>query len=160
MRHTLAAPDTMVSLTQTRHAPVVTHKESLPLFAVFWILLVGRHISLTNHLVIMYEHAGNINAVRARHTVIALITGNILLIVDILRNLQQELILLLGDRLQRRISTYILPQMFHIGHTRQDGKHLLWRSRIAESPRGHTAFGTALLHLSYHRVRHIGQTTA
>ena len=84
---TLAALDTMAGLSQFRNTPVVAYQESTASPAVVWVLLalVGQ-ITLLDTPVVMGKYGRDIKSLRARHTLVALITGNGIQVVDVLGN--------------------------------------------------------------------------
>jgi hypothetical protein len=66
----------MTGLPQFGHSAVIAHKESTTGLAVVLCLLILRHISLVYTFIVMYKDGRNINAIRARHTVLTVVAGN------------------------------------------------------------------------------------
>ncbi len=82
-----------------------------------------RYIPLVDTAVVVGEDGGDIDTIRARHTVVALVAGNGVEVVDVVRYLHQERILVGCDRAQGRIGMQVLAEVLHIGHTAQHGEY-------------------------------------
>ena len=93
MLNTLAATDAVVRLPQFGHGAVVAHEERTAGTTVVGVLGVVGYIPLVDTAVVVREDSGDIDTVRARHAVVALVAGNGIEVVDVVRYLHQERIL-------------------------------------------------------------------
>ena len=151
----------MVCLAQFRHAPVVTNQEGSAGTAIVGILLaLVRHVALLDTLVVVREDGRNVQTIRTRHAVVALVARDGLQIIDILCNLHQEQVFLFRQRLQRRIGTDVFLQVLHIAHSAQYAEHVVRCSGKSESPACHALLRLSCLHLCYDRIGHVGESAA
>ena len=74
MRIALTAVYAMVSLTKRRYGAVVADEVDATSLLIVLRLLALRHITLVHAFVIVGKDARNVNAVRTRHTVFAVVT--------------------------------------------------------------------------------------
>ena len=70
---TLSAVDAMVCLTKRRNRAVVTDEVYPSSFLIVLCLLALRHITLVHTLVVVGKDSRNINTVRTRHTILAVV---------------------------------------------------------------------------------------
>ena len=150
----------MVCLAQTRHAAVVSYEEGAALASILRVLKMSRHVALLDALVVVGEDGRYVDAVGAGHAVVALVARNGLEVVDVLRYLHEEPVLLLGDGLQGRVCPQVLLQVLHVCHSAQYRQHSRWRASEAEGPRSHAVLMSLCLHLLHYRVGHVGQSSA
>lgn len=160
MLHALEAPDAMVRLPQFGHGAVVAHEERTACPPVIRVLGVVGYIPLVDTAVVVGEDGGDIDTIRAGHAVVALVAGYGIEVVDVVRNLHQERILVGRDRAQGRIGVQVLAEVLHIGHTAQNGQHAFGGTRETERPRRYRLLGLAALHLGNDIVGHTRQTSA
>ena len=73
MRITLSAVYAMISLTKRRNRAVVTDEVDATCLLVVLRLLALRYVTLVHALVVMGEDAWDINTVRTRHTILAVV---------------------------------------------------------------------------------------
>lgn len=119
---TLVAPDTVAGLAELRHAAVVTDKESAAGTAVVLLTAAG-HIPLVDALVVMQQDGGYVYSVRARHTILAVVARDGLILHHQVCRFLQEGKLIVRQGMQRRIGAQVVLQMLHIGHTAEDSQH-------------------------------------
>ena len=73
MRITLTAVYAMISLTKRRNRAVVADEVDATCLLIVLCLLALRHITLVHALVVVGEDAWDVNTVRARHTILAVV---------------------------------------------------------------------------------------
>lgn len=73
MRRTLVAPGTMVGLPQFGYTSVISYEKSTACFPIILILAAFRHISFIDTFIVMYQDGRNVNSIRARHAVLAVV---------------------------------------------------------------------------------------
>ena len=66
----------VVGLSQLGYRAVVSYEEGAACFAVVGVLRGERHPAFVDALVEVYEYAGNVEPVGARHTVFAVVAGD------------------------------------------------------------------------------------
>ena len=124
MAYAFATFDAMICLTKLGHAAVVANEEGSSCLLIVLSLLALWHIARIHAFIIMYEDGWNVEAIRARHAVIAVVAVDCGIALDERCCLAFEpLLLLFGERLKRGVSAKVVFQVLHIGHTAQDGKH-------------------------------------
>lgn len=156
---TLVAPDTVAGLAELRHAAVVTDKESAAGTAVVLLTAAG-HIPLVDALVVMQQDGGYVYSVRTRHTILAVVARDGLILHHQVCRFLQEGELIFRQRMQRRIGAQVVLQMLHISHTAEDSQHTGKTSGEAERPRCHALPGFALFQLDDDVVVYFGEPSA
>mgnify|MGYP007066027048 CR=1 FL=1 len=104
MLHALAATDTMVRLAQLWHRAVVAHKKRPAGTPILGVLHPLREVTLIDTAVVMGEYSGDIDTIRAGHTIVAFVARDGLEIVDVVGNLHQKRIFLRCDRSEEHTS--------------------------------------------------------
>ncbi len=123
MLHTLAAPDAVVGLTQLGHAAVIANEEGLAGAGVIRVVAVAGEITLGDTLVVVGEHTGDIDAIGARHAVLAVVARDGVVAHNLVGNAIEEVLLLVGEFLKRAVGAQILLEVLHIGHAAQHSEH-------------------------------------
>lgn len=157
----LPASNAVVSLPELRHTPVISHEKGLAHFCVAWVFDRLRIVAFQDAVIIMDEDAGNINAIRAGHAVLAVVARDGLHIVDILGNglfKQGHLGRLQG--FQRADCPQVILQVFHVCHATEHAKHILVGGGIAECPRSDGDFWVNRLQFLSRILRDIRQPTS
>ena len=90
------AADTVTGLPQAGNGTVVTDEESAPRFPIISVLTALGRTVLIDALVVVKEYRGDIHAIRTRHTVSAVGTGNVRAVHHPLRRVVKETPLLGG----------------------------------------------------------------
>lgn len=157
MRRTLVAPGTMVGLPQFGYTSVISYEKSTACFPIILILAAFRHISFIDTFIVMYQYGRNVNSIRARHAVLAVVARYGGVLHHQICRIIQILSFLFREWYQWRVSTDVILQMFHISHAAQHCQYILGRTGITECPRRHTAFGFALLQPCHNMVGDIGE---
>lgn len=157
---TLVAPDTVAGLAELRHAAVVTDKESAAGTAVVLVLTAAGHIPLVDTFVVMQQDGGYVYSVRTRHTILAVVARDGLILHHQVCRFLQEGELIFRQRMQRRIGAQVVLQMLHISHTAEDSQHTGKTSGEAERPRCHALPGFALFQLDDDVVVYFGEPSA
>lgn len=99
MADALATRHAMVGLAKLGHAAIISHEEVVTLLLVRLALSALRKVALLYHLVVMREDGRNVDAVGARHAVVALVARYCVQVVYVFGNVQEELVFLLAYRL-------------------------------------------------------------
>lgn len=157
---TLVAPDAVAGLAELRHAAVVTDKESAAGTAVVLVLTAAGHIPLVDTFVVMQQDGGYVYSVRTRHTILAVVARDGLILHHQVCRFLQEGELIFRQRMQRRIGAQVVLQMLHISHTAEDSQHTGKTSGEAERPRCHALPGFALFQLDDDVVVYFGEPSA
>ncbi len=108
MGHTMAATDAMAGLAKLGNGAVVADEEgptATPVLGIALALLrialyVGQ-VAVLNTFIIMREDGRDVQPVGAGHTVVALVAGNGIEVIDVLGYLHEEGILFFRDGFQR-----------------------------------------------------------
>ena len=69
------------------------------------------------------EHTRDVDAVGARHAILAVVAGDGVVTHDFVGDAVEELLLLVGQLLQRAVGAQVLLEVFHIGHAAQHRQH-------------------------------------
>ena len=85
----------------------------------------------------MTEVARNVDAVRARHAVLAAGAGDKRILAQAVSDFFEKFHIVLGERHKRRVGSEVVPEVFHIGHSAQYSQHILRSAGKAERPRRH-----------------------
>ena len=158
---TLSAADAVVGLSLTFDRAVEADEILTAVLAVVGRTGVVRQRPFVLALVVVDEDARDINAIGARHAVLAVVAGNGLNAHDLLSHLfVQELLLFLGQRLQWAVAEQVVLEVFHIGHAAQYGEHAFESACVAESPRGHRLLWLPLLQFRHDELWQAGQSSA
>ena len=123
MLDTLSAADAVVGLAQLGYATIIPDEEGLAGTGIVGILAVSRQIILGNALVVVGEHARDIDTIGARHAVFAVIAGNGIVVHNLLSDAIKEFLIFVVKFLERAIGTQILLEVLHVGHATEDGEH-------------------------------------
>ena len=89
---------------------------------LFFFLNV-RQITLLDTFVVVHEDGRNVDAVGAGHAVLAVVAGDGVVTHDFVGDAVEELLLLVGQLLQRGVGAQVLLEVFHIGHAAQHRQH-------------------------------------
>ena len=109
----------------------------------------------------MYEDGGNINTIGTRHTVLAVVAGNVFQTHNPVSHVIVQIShLLFRQRLQRTIAQQVVLQVLHIRHSAEYGEHTLRGSCISESPRSHATLRSLLFQLCHEILRKLHQSSA
>lgn len=135
MRRTLVAPGTMVGLPQFGYTSVISYEKSTACFPIILILAAFRHISFIDTFIVMYQDGRNVNSIRARHAVLAVVARYGGVLHHQICRIIQILSFLFCEWYQWRVSTDVILQMFHISHAAQHCQYILGRTGITECPR-------------------------
>ena len=95
--HTLVASDAMVRLTQTRHTAVITYQKSTTGLTIILVLTAFGQISLIHTFIIMYQDRRNIDTVRTRHAILAIVARHRGIFKHQLCRLFQKFLILIGQ---------------------------------------------------------------
>lgn len=135
MRFALTTAYAVVSLTVAWHRAVKADEEVATMLAIIWVANGLWQETFVLALVVMNEDTRDVNAVRTRHTVFAVVAGYVLKTEDLVGNIGVQIIHLgIVERLQRTVTQKIVLQVLHVGHAAENGEHALWSAGIAESP--------------------------
>ena len=104
----LVASDAMAGLAETGHTAVITYEERTTGTAVVLILTVTGHIPLVDTFIIMQQDGRNVDAVRARHTILTVVAGDCLVLHHQVCRFLQESKLIVRQRVQGRISAQVV----------------------------------------------------
>ena len=115
----LSTTHTMTGLTKLRYRAVVTDEEGTAIFAVLGVLSVHGHTVFIHALVEMQQYAWNVDAVWARHTVLAIVARDKRVAYELLCRRVEEVHVILRQWLERREGLDVFLQMFHPWHTAQ-----------------------------------------
>ena len=74
--YAVTTPDAMIGLSQLGNAVVITHEEGLAGALVVAVFLVAHKVPFFDALVVMHKDGRDIDAVRAGHTILAVVTGD------------------------------------------------------------------------------------
>ena len=160
MRRTLVAPGTMVGLPQFGYTSVISYEKSTACFPIILILAAFRHISFIDTFIVMYQYGRNVNSIRARHAVLAVVARNGRVAQQCLRRLFEEFAVGVGQLVERREGAQVVLQVLHVGHAAQYGQHAGKRSREAEGPRSDALLGAALAEFGGDVVVYVRQASA
>ena len=108
----------------------------------------------------MQQHRRNINTIRTRHAIFAIVTGYRRILHHQIGRIIQELDIRFRKRFQWGIGAQIVLQMLQIGHAAQNGQHAGRRPGKPKSPRGHTPLRITLFEPGDDMIRHIRQSAA
>lgn len=100
-RRALSASDTMIGLSEFLDTPVKTHEISPTVFGIFRILQIAVDVTFIDALVVMRKRCRDVDAVRARHTVLAASARDKRKIDIDLCDILKQGHLFFGERLQR-----------------------------------------------------------
>ena len=75
MRSALSATDAMIRLAKTGDAAVISHEKRPAGLAVVLVQAALGHVSFVYAFIVMQKDAGNVQTVRARHAIIAVVAG-------------------------------------------------------------------------------------
>ena len=135
MRFALATAYAVVGLTIAWHRAVKADEEVATMLTIVGVANSLWQETFVLALVVMNEDARDVNAVRTRHTVFAVVAGYVLKTEDLVGNVGVQIIHLgIVERLQRTVTQKIVLQVLHVGHAAENGEHALWSAGIAESP--------------------------
>ena len=123
MLHALAAADAVVGLAQFGHAAVIADKEGLASAGIVGVIAVSGEVTLGNALVVVGEYARNVDAIGARHAVLAVVAGNGVVAHNLVGDAIEKVLLLVGEFLKRTVGAQVLLEVLHIGHAAQHGEH-------------------------------------
>ena len=156
MQNTLATTDAVVGLAQFGNSAVVPHEEGATCLTIVLCLLIFRHIPLVHTFIIMHENGRDVESVRTRHAVLAVVArdggvgdvevGNLVL---------EPFLFLCGEWFQRAVGAQVVLQMLHISHTTQSREHIGFGTHIAECPRCHAVLWTLLFEGGNDMVGHL-----
>lgn len=76
VRDALAAGDAVAGLAKLGHSAVVANEEGTSCLTVVFGLLALWHISLVHALVVVHEDGWDVESIRTRHAVFAVVAGN------------------------------------------------------------------------------------
>ena len=135
MRFALATAYAVVGLTVAWHRAVKADEEVATMLAIVWVANGLWQETFVLALVIMNEDTRDVNAVRTRHAIFAVVAGYVLKTEDLVGNIGVKIIHLgIVERLQRTIAQKVVLQVLHVGHAAENGKHAFGSAGIAESP--------------------------
>ena len=160
MRIALLTPDAVGCLAQLRHAAVVAYQEGAACLGVVGVELALRHVAFVHAFVVVEQYPRNVDAIGARHAVLAVVAWDGGVFEHQLGGIEQELLFLLGERNQRRIGADVVLQMLHVGHAAQYGEHHGRCAGKAECPRSDAVFGVACLQTCYDVFGHFRQASS
>ena len=144
MRFALAAADTVVRLADSLDGLVVG-SQIFPLQSGEAQLLGTLGYRALIHVsIVMLEDAGNVDSIRTRHTVFAVIAWDGFQSEQVIGNLLQESKVIVTEGLQRGLRPEVVLQMLHKRHATQHGQYTLGSACETESPRCHAAFRLSL----------------
>jgi len=135
MRRTLVAPGTMVGLPQFGYTSVISYEKSTACFPIILILAAFRHISFIDTFIVMYQDGRNVNSIRARHAVLAVVARYGGVLHHQICRIIQILSFLFCEWYQWRVSTDVILQMFHISHAAQHCQYILGENRHNGMPK-------------------------
>ena len=118
----LAASGAMVSLTQCRDCAVIADQIRTACLAVVLGFAAVCDIPFIHAFVVMQEDGRDVDAVRARHAVFAVVARYRRVGHHQLRRFLQKIEFFLVEGNKRGVGLHIVDQMFHIGHAAQDGQ--------------------------------------
>ena len=157
----LAALDAVVGLAEFGHTAVVADEECSTSLCVVRRLLTLWHVAFVHAFIIMYKYGRDVEAIRARHTIVAVVAVNRRVALDeCCRFALEPLLFLFGERFKRGIRAQIVLKVLHVGHAAQHGEHCRLGANVAECPRCHAVLGFALLEVRHDVVGHLGQPAA
>ena len=114
---TLSAVYAMIGLTKRRNRAVVTDEVDATCLLIVLSLLALWHITFVHASVIMGEDAWDVNAVRARHTILTVVARYGRVAHDkVCRFTLKPVHLFLCQWLQRTERADVILKMLHIGH--------------------------------------------
>ena len=148
----------MIRLTKLRHTTIIAHEEGLTSLTIVSVLLTFRQVTLIHTPVVVRQDARDIQSVRTRHTIVALVTRHRRILLHQVSRNKEKLLLLIRQLLERSETTNIVLQVLHIGHTTQCTEHIRIRATETECPRSHTVLRLSLLQSSHQVVRNIRQS--
>ena len=93
----LPATDAVVGLPETRHAAVVPHQERPTRLTVTLALRRGDDVALVHTLVVMQQHRRDVDAIGARHAVLAVVARDGGVLQHELRRLFEEILLIVRE---------------------------------------------------------------
>ena len=161
MRLTLATLDAVVGLTVAGHHAVERYEVLPTMLSVLRVTHTHRQRALVLAFIIMDEDGGDVDAIGTGHAVLTVVAGDILQTDNAVSHLAVQVVLFLfGQRLQRTVAQQVILQVLHIGHAAKHGEHTLWRTGIAEGPRGNGAFRVLLLQFAHQVLRQLYQSPA
>ena len=135
MLNALFAADAVAGLANGRNGSVVTDKVGSAEFAVILLLCALCDLTFIDALVVMLEYSRNVNPVRARHAVLAVVavdgreTGH-----DAGDLRAEELLLLVGQVLEVLESAQVVLKVLLIDHPAEDCQDSRVRSHESERP--------------------------
>ena len=124
----------MIRLAEFRYTAVVPDQISPASFAVVFILSALRDIPLVHTFIIMKQNSRNIDTVRTRHTVFAVVTWDGRILHHQVGGVEQETVFLFRQRLQRTVGAEVVLQVLHVSHAAQHGEYARKRACKPESP--------------------------
>ena len=110
-------PNAMASLAKLRHRAVISHQERLTRLAIVDILTTFWVIAFADTAIVVLKYRWDINAIRARHAVLASSARYEGVVYHHLCSIHEQLIFLIANFNQWRIGTNVILQVFHIGHS-------------------------------------------
>ena len=108
----------------------------------------------------MDKHGRNVNTIRTRHAIFAVIARHRRIFQHQLCRFFQKLLIILGQRNQRGVCTDIILQMLHIRHTTQHRQHQFRGTGKAKCPRCHTIFRATLFKTRHDMSGHIREASS
>ena len=113
----------MIRLAEFRYTAVVPDQISPASFAIVFILSALRDIPLVHTFIIMKQNSRNIDTVRTRHTVFAVVTWDGRILHHQVGGVEQETVFLFRQRLQRTVRAEVVLQVLHVSHAAQHGEY-------------------------------------
>ena len=151
----MVATSTMIRLAEFRYTAVVPDQISPASFAVVFILSALRDIPLVHTFIIMKQNSRNIDTVRTRHTVFAVVTWDGRILHHQVGGVEQETVFLFRQRLQRTVGAEVVLQVLHVSHAAQHGEYARKRACKPKSPGGDAPSRFALLQAGDDMVVHV-----
>ena len=133
--YALATSGAMACLTELRYGTVVSDEEGSSVFAILRVLTVHRHAVFVHTLVEVGEDSRNIDAIRTRHAILAIVAWDERIAHELLSGRIEEVHIFLRQWFEWRVCFDVLLQVFHVRHTAKHAEYMRMRSGKTESPR-------------------------
>ena len=160
MAHARSAGNAAVGLAKPWHRAVIAVEEGPALGDIVGVGCIGRLVAVDDTAVIVRQDCRYVEAVGARHTVVAIVAWYGIVAQYLVGGAGQESVFLGTDWLEGRICSKVVGKMLHIRHAAQHGEYAFGGTGKSEGPRGNAVVGSAFLHLVDNGDRHVGKAAA
>ena len=147
VRAALVAARALARLTQLRDGAVVAHEKRAAGFEVVFVDIAFGRGTLVNTLVVVKQNRGNVERVRARHTIFAVVARYRVELHHLVGGALEEVEFLACEHFQRRVGFQVVLQVLHFHHSAQYCQDVRETPRKTERPRRNRTVGLALLEL-------------